>query len=91
MQQPVVEPRHRGELRAAQPRRAGDDGLENRLEVGRRARDCAQDLARRGVLLARLDEFGSARVELPPKLGVGPFELGHPVVDRRRHPIIASR
>ena len=36
-------------------------------------------------------KFGRAFVELPPQLGIGSFELGHPVVDRRSHPITASR
>jgi len=42
------------ELRLAEPRRALRDCVEHGLDVGRRARDDAEDLAGRGLLLQRL-------------------------------------
>ena len=54
MNQFAVEPKHRGEEPVAQPHGALDDDVEDRLEVGRRARDHPQDLGRRRLLLQRL-------------------------------------
>ena len=66
-------------------------GIEHRREIARRGIDDLQYLGGRGLLVARFFEFGAAGVELSPQLGIGSFELGHPVVDRRNHPITASR
>ena len=49
-----VEPEDRTEAGVAQPRGVLDDGVEDRLDVGRRARDDPQDLGRRRLLLQRL-------------------------------------
>ena len=50
------------------PRRAAralrDDGVEDRLDVGRRARDDPQDLAGRRLLLQRLGQLAVPRLEL---------------------------
>ncbi len=48
----------------AQPDRALRDGVEDRLHVGRRARDHAQDLAGRGLLLQGLGEVGVPGLQL---------------------------
>jgi hypothetical protein len=64
VEQPLVEPHHCAELRLAYPGRSCDNGVEHRLDVGRRARDHAQDLARRPLLLHRFGEFGGALVQL---------------------------
>jgi len=45
--------------------RAAGDRLEDRLGVGRRAPDDAQDLARRRLLIEGLAEFAIARLQLP--------------------------
>jgi hypothetical protein len=42
----------------AQARRAGDDCVEHGLNIGRRARDHAQDFARGGLLIERLGDLG---------------------------------
>jgi hypothetical protein len=51
VKQPPVEPKEKAELALAEACRAMRDGVKHRLDVGRRARDDAQDLARRGLLL----------------------------------------
>src|SRR5205823_2628259 len=58
----AIEPRYRAELRLAEPCRAGDDGVEHRLNVGRRPRDDTQDLARRRLLLERLGQITVPRL-----------------------------
>ncbi len=60
----AVEPVRRAHACAAQAHRAGDDRVENRLHVGRRARDDAQDLARRRLLFQGLGEVRVARFQL---------------------------
>ena len=50
--------------RAAQPHRVADDGVEDRLRVGRRARDDLQDLAGGRLLLERFGQGTVARLEL---------------------------
>ena len=57
----TVELEHRAEETVAQPDGAADDCVEHRLDVGRRAADHPQDLARRRLLLERL---GHLRVGL---------------------------
>jgi hypothetical protein len=69
MQQPVLEPGYCAELGLAQEGRARDDSLEHRLNVGRRVRDRAQDLARRGLPGERLVVLGCTRVELALEVG----------------------
>jgi hypothetical protein len=64
MNQLAVEPIDGAEERAAQPHGALDDGVEDRLHVGRRAADDAQDLARRGLLLERLGELDPKSLRL---------------------------
>ena len=54
VEEAVIDPRHRAELRVAQAGRARDDGLEHGLGIGRRARDDLEDLARRRLTLLRL-------------------------------------
>ena len=76
---------------AAEPVRLFQDRIEYRDEVAGRGIDDLQHLGGRGLLLVGLFKFGGAPVELSPQLGIGSFELGHPVVDRRSHPITASR
>ncbi|HTO90073.1 MAG TPA: hypothetical protein VMJ70_02980, partial [Candidatus Sulfotelmatobacter sp.] len=53
-----------GVLRLAQALRVLRDRRDDRLNVGRRAADDAQDLRGRGLLLERLGEFAVARLEL---------------------------
>ena len=60
----AVDPKQRDVGRAAEARGGANDRLEDRLDVGRRAGDRAQDLARRRPLLQRLREVGVARLEL---------------------------
>jgi hypothetical protein len=47
MKLPIVESEHPAERRVAQSNRAGDDRVEDRLDVGRRAADHPQDFGRR--------------------------------------------
>ena len=54
----------RWQNRASQRRARSRDGVEHRLDVGGRARDHAQDLAGRGLLLEGLGEVAVARLEL---------------------------
>ena len=64
VQEPVCEPRHRAELRFAHSSCTRDDGLEDRLNVCRRTRNHAQDLACRGLPRQRLVALGRALFEL---------------------------
>src|SRR5215831_11298383 len=50
----AVKPHHEGELATAQPHRSLGNCVEHRLDVGRRARNDAQHLGGRGLLLQRL-------------------------------------
>src|SRR4029453_3174907 len=52
----------------AEPCRVRRDSIEDRLEVGRRVADHAQDLAGRGPVLLRLNQLAVARLELPQRL-----------------------
>jgi hypothetical protein len=61
MDQLAVEPEERAEEPVTQSHDALDDRVEDGLDVGRGARDHAQDLARRRLLLERL---GQALLEL---------------------------
>src|SRR5437588_10877014 len=81
MQQPVVELCHRAELGFAKARRVRDYGLEHRLDVGWRARDHAQDFARRGLLGQGLVTLRSALVELSPERGNFLSRIGRRVVE----------
>ena len=68
------------ERRMAQVRRPLGHRVEHRLHVGRRARDHAQDLADRRLLLERVGELARALVDLALETGVGLAQLrGHPV------------
>src|ERR1700738_3112064 len=65
-------------VRLAQPRRALADGVEHGLNVGRRVRDGAKNLAGRRLLLQRLSkmllrlgQFASPLVELHFEVGCG--------------------
>ena len=60
----AVEAQQRARERLAQADRALHDGVEDRLHVGGRARDHAEDLAGRGLLLQRLGQVAVAPVEL---------------------------
>ena len=78
MDELAVEAEHGAVPRLAQPHRAPDDGVEHRLDVGRRARDDPQDLARGGLLLERLRDLGMGLREgqvLPFQLGEQPDVL----------------
>src|SRR4029453_10786118 len=59
---------HHGVKGLAEPCRVRRDSIEDRLEVGRRVADHAQDLAGRGLLLLRLNQLAVARLELPQRL-----------------------
>src|SRR6266436_1176895 len=52
------------EDRTAQDAGVADDRVEHGLDIGRRARDHAKDLARRRLLLQRLREVAVARLQL---------------------------
>jgi len=87
----VVQPEDRGVRRLAQPSRALGHGVEHRLDVGRRAADDAQDLARRRLLLQRLGEvavgvrqLARARLHLPLEALVGFLEARRHAVERPR-------
>ncbi len=69
MEQPIVKPRDRAELRLAYPGRADDDRFEYRREVARRAVDDLQHLGRRGLPLQRLVTLGSALGKLSSQIG----------------------
>ncbi len=64
MEQLAVEPQERAEEAGAQPHGAPDDGVEDRLHVGLRATDDAQDLARGRLLLERFCQIAVARLQL---------------------------
>ena len=59
----AVEPEDVAKSRAAEPHRALGDRVEDRLDIGRRARS-PQDLARRRLLLERFGEVAVARLQL---------------------------
>jgi len=83
MQQPVVEPRYRAELRLAELRGVCDDRVEHRLDIGGRARDHGQDLARGTLPGQGLVALGCPRVELLAELGYGLAEIDLGVVGHR--------
>ena len=60
----AVDQEHARVRRLAQVRGALGDGVEHRLHVGRRARDDAQDLADRRLLLERVLQLAGALVDL---------------------------
>ena len=60
----TIEPEHRTHARHAQAHRAGNDGVEHRLDVGRRPADHAQYIARCGLLFQRLGQFAGAQLDL---------------------------
>ena len=62
--QVAIEPEDRREHATTQPHHALDDGVEDRLDVGGRARDDPEDLAGRGLLLEGFGEVAVARLEL---------------------------
>src|SRR2546422_513161 len=70
MKELAVVARDDGVLAAAQPARASNDGVEDRLDVRRRARDHAEDFGRRRLLLQSFGEVGVLGLELaeqPPR------------------------
>ena len=63
----AVSPSHRysvPNLASQMPRRVRQHGLEHRLQLARRARDHAQHLGGRGLLLQRLGQLARARLHL---------------------------
>ncbi len=77
---------HQGAFRgAAEGMRLLQYRVEHRSEVAGRRIDDLQYLGGRGLPGERLLEFGTARIELPAKLGNLPFEIGHPATGRRGH------
>ena len=60
----AVEPMQDAEACAAQLYGVPDDGIENWLDVGRRAGDDPQDLARRRLLLERFGQRAVPRLQL---------------------------
>src|SRR5215510_9719873 len=66
--------------------RAFRDDVEYRLEVARGTADEAQDLARRRLLLLRLNQLTVARLELPQRLRQACLQVADPgaVVRGRR-------
>src|SRR5215470_882779 len=58
LEQLPVEPKHRAKRSIAEPRRACHYGVEHWLDVGRRATDDAENLARRRLALERLLRLG---------------------------------
>ena len=62
--QPAVVGEHRAGVGVAQTPRVAGDRVEDRLDVGGRARDDAQDLAGRGLLLEGLGQLAVAGLEL---------------------------
>ena len=78
MQELAVVARDDGVLAAAQAAGASHDRVENRLDVGRRARDDAQDLGGGRLLLERFGQLARALVDLALEAGVRLLELrGH--------------
>ena len=63
MQQRPVEQVDIAVARVAEPRRARDDRIQHRLDVGRRLRDHAQYVAGRGLLLEGLPQLAVARLD----------------------------
>ena len=64
MKQLAVESRHDADVGVAELLGPLADDVEDRLDVGRRARDDAQDLAGRGLLLEGLGEVAVLGLEL---------------------------
>jgi hypothetical protein len=76
-----VESGHRAELGSAHSGRTRNDGLEDRLNVCRRARDHVQDLACRSLPRERFIALGSALFELAFQRGNGLPETAKRVVE----------
>jgi hypothetical protein len=71
MDQFTVEPVNPREIRPAEQGRRSRDRIEGRLHSGRRARDDAQDLGRRGLPLERLGQrVLQVRIRLPSGAGL---------------------
>ena len=66
----AVEPEDRAKLCVAQSRRPFGDHVENRLQIGRRARDDAENVVGRGLLLQRFGERLVARLHLVEQANV---------------------
>ncbi len=66
----AVEPEDRAKLCVAQSRRPFGDHVENRLQIGRRARDDAENVVGRGLLLQRFGERLVARLHLVEQTNV---------------------
>ena len=62
-QLPALEKVQRAERGFAEPPRAADDGLEDRLDVGGRGADDAQDFARRRLVVERFGELAVAGLQ----------------------------
>jgi hypothetical protein len=67
----TVEAEHRSIPRLTQAHRALYDGVEDRLDVGRRARNHSQDLGHGGLLLERLAERAPQSLELGLQVCMG--------------------
>ena len=81
MNQFAVEPKQRGEKPVAQPHGAPHNDVEDRLDVGRRARDHPQDVGRGGLLLERRRQLSVSRLQL----------LEQPDVLDRDHRLVGER
>ena len=64
MNQFAVEPVEVPEHALTQPYRASQDGVEHRLDIGRRTRDHPQDPRRRRLLLERLRQLSVSTLQL---------------------------
>ena len=53
-----------GQVRIAKPQCIGKDGVEHRLQVGRRARDDAQNLGGCCLLIECFGKLATARIEI---------------------------
>src|SRR4029453_7620757 len=60
----AIEPIHGAHAGAAETYRVGHDGVEDRLDIGRRARDDPEDLAGRRLLFQRLGEIAVPGLQL---------------------------
>jgi hypothetical protein len=87
MQESALELRHRAERGVAEPGGVRDDGVEDRLRVGRRARDHLEDLGRGRLLL---EHALAGRLEsrplrsLPGERSLECLELGRELALGRR-------
>ena len=81
----AVEAEDHGEHAVAQPCDARDDGVEDRLDVGRGAADHPEDLARCGLLLERFGQITVPRLQLLEQAHV--LDGDDCLIGERRHEI----